>query len=375
MIFLEYIWLDREGVPRSKIRVCHALKDIHTPFYSALPLTLEELGTNASLAPLAAHFPDWNFDGSSTDQHILANPDQPHNTEVVLKPVRIYRSPLDKRTLWVLCQLDRQYAPPQAPSEALQQAPVPGFNTRAWAQQIAEQHQAEDSWFGLEQEYTLLDPRTHMPYRWEESRCQQQGPFYCSVRYPYCQLPEMAREHLELGIQMGLKLNGLNAEVAPSQWEFQLGPADLLKAADDLIMARYLLFRLSARYKVEIEFHPKPMKGDWNGSGCHINFSTKVMREPGGMEAINQVVSRLEADHPKILKFYGKDNEQRLTGLHETSSMQTFSHGIGTRHTSVRIPNQVAHAGYGYIEDRRPASNIDPYLSLGKLLEVSLSED
>jgi len=351
MNFLEYIWIDKDGYPRSKMRVVHLKDDIH----------LWNLEKTLSLIPL------WNFDGSSTGQNIGKD------TEVVLKPVRLYRDPFcsDKSNSYlVLCELDLEY---NSTSDILKNDPIEGFNTRKWASKIAQKYKDLDPWFGLEQEYALLDSKTNLPYNWKEANnSQTQGDFYCSVRYPQCQLNDMIREHLLLCDNAGIVINGFNAEVLPSQWEFQVGPTNLLKAADDLIMARYLLFRLSTKYQVTVSLHPKPMSGDWNGSGCHLNFSTNLMREPSkGIDFINKTVEHLAADHPNILKYYGKHNELRLTGEHETSNMKTFSHGIGTRHTSVRIPNQVASQGYGYIEDRRAASNIDPYLALGKLLETS----
>lgn len=371
-VFLEYIWLDHNGFPRSKVR-----------------------RTNPGEIELNK-LPVWNFDASSTGQNIGKD------TEAVLKPVRVYPSPLDQNFLLVLCQLDLEYDRPSdvlfdppADSEVDSEVssedssdsrygeedstprprPVIGFNTRFWASQVAERHQDLEPWFGLEQEYTFLDPRTNLPYRWEEHGRQGQDDYYCSVRYPYCQLDQLVREHLILCEQAGIMINGFNAEVLPSQWEFQIGPGDLLKVADDLIMARYLLFRLAAKYQVAVTFHPKPMKGDWNGSGCHINFSTNLMRDSSehGLTYIYQAIENLRRDHPEILKYYGEHNDQRLTGQHETSSMQKFSHGVGTRNTSVRIPNQVAHDRKGYIEDRRPASNIDPYLALGKILEATQS--
>lgn len=364
--FLEYIWVDKSGTPRSKIKVCDGF--VPHPSY--------------------VNTPQWNFDGSSTGQNWLCT--SKHDTEVVLKPVRNYVSPLDPDTIFVLCQLDLEYATEVG---FLAGPPVPGFNTRSWASRISTKYADRNAWFGAEQEYSILDPETNRPFNWEKHGKELQGNQYCGVGYPQCQMNEMAREHMQLCARMGIKICGINAEVAPSQWEFQIGPDNLLRVADDLVMARYMLLRLSTKYGVRVTFHPKPMKGEWNGSGCHLNFSTIEMRTattPSNsasatqstpptvatestpqMGVINQVIENLGKDHPNILKYYGEDNHERLTGHHETSSMDRFSFGIGTRHTSVRIPNLVAKSKYGYIEDRRPASNIDPYLAMGKLLLTS----
>jgi len=355
MYFLEYVWIDAEGTPRSKVRTEWS----------------DQQDNSATLDP--ARLPLWNFDASSTGQNIGSD------TEAILKPVRVYPSPFESNGYIVLCQMDLTYDG-YSPVIDGGDEPKRGFNTRRWAEKMAIKHQSEDSWFGLEQEYTILNPVTNLPYSWKEHGSEAQGDFYCSVKYPQCQMDELIREHYQLCLKMGVKINGFNAEVLPSQWEFQVGPGDLLKIADDLVMARYVLFRLSTKYRVKITFHPKPMSGNWNGSGCHINFSTKTMREKtdknhhdvSPMDIIDKVINNLKADHPAILEHYGTDNQERLTGEHETSSMQEFTWGVGTRNTSVRIPNQVRTNGYGYIEDRRPASNIDPYLAMGKFMEACL---
>jgi glutamine synthetase len=368
--FLEYIWVDKSGIPRSKIRTSSNEPLIYMDHQFENPQNF---------------LSNWNFDGSSTGQNWLCP--SPTDTEVVLKPVRAYTSPLDKNTVLVLCQLDLDYS---TDSAILQGPPIPGFNTRSWAARVDTKYGEQKVWFGAEQEYFVLDPEAknagNYPYNWFRHGCQEQGNFYCSVGYPESQVSDMTREHMQLCASMGIKISGINCEVAPSQWEFQVGPDNLLKVADDLVMARYILLRLSTKYKVKISFHPKPMKGDlfnMNGSGCHLNFSTLEMRTPPSsesesesesasrMDLIHATIDNLAKDHPNILKYYGEDNHERLTGLHETSSMEKFSYGVGTRHTSVRIPNQVAKQKYGYIEDRRPASNIDPYLAMGKLLLTS----
>ena len=57
---------------------------------------------------------------------------------------------------------------------------------------------------------------------------------------------------------------------------------------------------------------------------------------------------------------YGEGNEKRLTGACETADINTFSYGVADRGCSVRIPRDTAAEGCGYLEDRRPASNVDP---------------
>lgn len=373
---LEYVWVDKKGNPRSKVKTFEKRRSID----DVSSITLQDV-------------PVWNFDGSSTEQNVG------QNTEVVLIPVRLYYNPLeDTETLYcpllVLCELSHTY-PTQntvysasSPSSSSPTPPPPAvdkFNTRKWAKFVADKFAHMEPLYGCEQEYSILDPKTCLPYRWEEYGSEKQGDFYCSVKYPYCQGEQFVKEHYNACLKCGIAISGYNAEVLPSQWEYQIGPQDLLKVADDMIMARYLLYRLSAKYDMLITFNPKPLKtysykiddfstkehNDWNGSGCHINFSTNDMRAPGGIIHIENAIVNLSKNHKQILQHYG-DNRHRLTGHHETSNPEIFTHGVGTRNTSVRIPNQVSMNGYGYFEDRRPASDIDPYLALAALLEICM---
>jgi glutamine synthetase len=361
----EYIWPDKTNCfLRSKVKVIPGF---------------EWKSNNVSDLPI------WNFDGSSTDQNLGKD------TEVMLKPVRLYRDPFSTDTntirFLVLCQLDLVDDPNQV-SELLQDEPVVGFNTRYWASQLAEKYQDQDCWFGLEQEYVFtereersVNGRTQyfdVPYKWSELSTEGQGDFYCSVSYPQAECNNIARKHLTLCLKAGVLICGLNAEVLPSQWEFQIGPGGIMEVGDDLLMARYILLRLAGDLGFGVSFHPKIISGEWNGSGCHINFSTKDMRDKNGdgegLTLIQKAIGALQNDHPKILQRYGDGdgNELRLTGKHETSSSDVFNYGVGTRDTSIRIPNSVWKDGHGYLEDRRPASNIDPYLAMGGLMDVVL---
>jgi glutamine synthetase len=310
----EYIWLGGNGEIRSKTRV--------------LPNNMK----NHSI-------PDWNYDASSTNQ---APSDG--NTEGILKPVFIINDPLRFgkfhacNCLLVLCE-----------TYDVNGSPLKG-NNRSDANIIFNSKLEEIPWFGLEQEYFIM--------------FRNNNPAICSSHYcsPITQKEtrEIVEKHLNACIEIGLKISGLNAEVSPNQWEFQIGPCEGIVASDQLIIARYLLEKICEEHDAYVDYRPKPYL-DMNGSGCHINFSTEVSRGENGLPFLYTYIKNLERNHKITLSHYGENNHLRLTGLHETSSFDTFSHGIGTRNTSIRIPNQVVKENCGYLEDRRPAANIDPY--------------
>jgi glutamine synthetase len=171
----------------------------------------------------------------------------------------------------------------------------------------------------------------------------------------------------------GITISGTNAEVAPSQFEFQVGPVEGIDAADQLWIARYILEKISENYNMYIVYHPKPLDGDWNGSGCHTNVSTESMRSEGGYEIIIKLMDKLKEKHAEHMEIYGENNSKRMSGLHETSNYDTFSYGIASRKASVRIPNDTIKNGKGYFEDRRPAANMDPYRVTAKILETIMN--
>jgi len=248
--------------------------------------------------------------------------------------------------------------------------PIPS-NTRRAANEIMEKVKDFHPWFGLEQEYTLMS-KTKWPLGWpEEGFPGPQGPYYCSVGADVNFGRQIVEHHYRTCLHAGVKIAGSNAEVMPGQWEFQVGPCEGIQMGDDLWMARYLLLRVAELYGVVVSFHPKPVSGDWNGAGCHTNYSTKAMREDGGYAEILKAIEKLSKRHEEHIALYGKENEKRLTGRHETAPITQFSWGVANRGASIRVPRQTEKDGKGYFEDRRPASNADPYLVTAKIVETT----
>lgn len=330
----EYIWIDAFDDTRSKLKVIEFAYDY---------------------MPTINDFAEWNFDGSSTGQA------EGKNSDVLLKAVSFYKNPFIDwcESYLVMCECYNK------------DGSVHSTNHRAKCVSTAKKCEFSECLFGIEQEYILFG-RDGLPYKWQGHNnpgCGAQGPYYCSVGGDRTFGRELTLKHLEYCLKAGLKVCGTNGEVMGSQWEFQVGPLGPLEVSDQLWVARYILQRLTENYDCSASFHPKPYKGDWNGSGGHTNFSTKAMREQGGLVAIKEACDKFTNTHQSHMQVYGRFNDERLTGFHETSSMNDFSWGVSDRGRSIRIPLNVNKDGCGYLEDRRPGANLDPYLVTEKIME------
>ena len=335
----------------SKVKVEYIWMDGHQPTQKLRSKTKIIAGPVNSLSDI----PDWGFDGSSTMQ--AAGED----SDCMLKPVSYIQDPIrGGDNLLAMCEVMNP------------DGSVHDSNTRAHLRSVAEQYVDQESWFGIEQEYTFFQGR--VPLGWPEGGYPApQGPFYCGVGADEVYGRDIVEEHLELCIEAGLEISGINAEVMPGQWEYQVGPLGPLDAADQLWLSRWLLYRIAEDYGVSATLHPKPVKGDWNGAGAHTNFSTKSMRAEGGLKVIEAACEALGNKHDDHIAIYGAHNEERLTGLHETCSIQDFRYGVSDRGASIRIPMATANDGYGYLEDRRPSANMDPYKVCAALIETTCS--
>jgi|TARA_B110001454_G_scaffold79258_1_gene76561 glutamine synthetase len=289
-------------------------------------------------------FPIWGFDGSSTNQA------PGKNSDCVLRPV--YSCPDPVRggdDVLVMCEV-----------LLTDMTPHP-TNTRAACAVVAEKFADEEAWFGIEQEYTLFEADGQQPLGFPEGGFPgPQGPYYCAVGANNIFGREISEAHASACIEAGIGIAGTNAEVMPGQWEFQVGPLGPLEVSDQLWVSRWLLHRVAEEYDVVVSIDPKPVLGDWNGAGCHTNYSTKSMRE--SYQPIVDACEALGKNIQEHIANYGAGNENRLTGAHETQRIDQFSYGVSDRGASIRIPWQVEVDQKGYLEDRRPASNMDPYL-------------
>ncbi len=339
----EYLWLDGTS-PTQKLRSKTRIVQVANPE----DVRLED-------------FPGWSFDGSSTNQ--AAGDD----SDCLLQPVGFWNDPIrGEGNYLVLCEvLDGDGNPHET-------------NTRATLRDVLDAGGADEApAVGFEQEYTLYVG--DRPVGWPENGYPgPQGPYYCGVGSEEAHGRPLVEAHLRACIDAGLMIYGVNAEVMPGQWEFQIGyrgfegeDGNALRVSDELWVARWLLYRLGEDHGIYPRLDPKPVKGDWNGAGAHTNFSTNATREPNtGLDAIHAAVERLIVAHDRHVSNYGAGLADRLTGLHETCSIEEFRSGVADRGASIRIPRQVVERGSGYFEDRRPGANCDPYVVCRELVRT-----
>jgi glutamine synthetase len=326
---LEYIWLDGYK-PTQTLR---SKTKVETDFSGKLE-----------------DCPIWSFDGSSTEQASGGSSD------LLLKPVFICPDPARKNAYLVMTEVMNSDGTPHA------------TNGRAMIDD-----DDNDFWFGFEQEYVLWNIETHSPYGFPAPGYYPapQGPYYCSVGGEFIVGRDIVEKHLDYCIEAGLNIEGINAEVMKGQWEYQIFAKGAKAAGDQLWVARYMLERIAEEFGIRINLEPKPVPGDWNGSGMHANFSNTTLRTCGSkatFEKICEAFRPLIAEHIAV---YGADNDKRLTGRHETARIDQFSYGLSDRGASIRIPIGAAQKGYkGWLEDRRPASNADPYKVAARIVKT-----
>lgn len=325
---LEYIWLDGTE-PTQELR--------------AKTKIIEDFSGKVEDAPM------WSFDGSSTNQA------EGGASDCLLKPVSICPDPARKNGWIVMTEVLSADGTPHS------------SNARATIDD-----DDNDFWFGFEQEYFLIDPETGLPLGFPAGGFPApQGPYYCGVGGTKAYGREIVEEHLDLCLDAGLNVEGINAEVATGQWEFQTFAKGGKAAGDVTWICRYLLERTAEQYGIAVEWHPKPIKGDWNGSGMHANFSNTTLRTAGSKDTYDKICQAFEPRVKEHIAVYGAYNDQRLTGAHETQSIDKFSYGISDRGASIRIPIATVENGWnGWLEDRRPASNADPYKVASVIIET-----
>ena len=336
--FAEYVWLDSENNFRSKTRIISNKKE------NRFNLTC---------------YPHWNYDGSSTGQATL------DNSEVILEPYMIYPDVFRDFNIDVIifCMSYKKNGDE-----------INYLSSRYNALQFFNEHSDLLPLYGLEQEFYMIDTNTNEPFNYKPTSVDK-NTYYCGVGAG--NVSKLVRTFMNQVMLMCCKadiiLTGMNMEVSPGQGEFQVCNMGI-KACDDLMFLRYVLVRLGEDYNISIDFSPKiKLNNKLNGSGCHINFSTKQMRDENGYSFIEKALDKLNLqDKEEHLKYYGKNNTERLTGNNDTSKYDEFTVGKGNRGCSIRIPVNTIIENKGYFEDRRPGANIDPYIACSFLLRSIL---
>jgi len=342
-IVAEYIWIDGQK-PTKKLRSKTKVFTKHLNKASDIELN---------------DFPEWGFDGSSTGQA------EGKFSDCILKPVKFVKNPIanHKSSFLVMCEVytegDSQVVPHTT-------------NTRHKLAALENKYKDDECWFGIEQEYTMYKDNKPLGFPGYNFKPAAQGGYYCGVGADETFGSQIVEEHMYACINAGLEISGTNAEVMPGQWGYQIGPCSPLEASDSIWLARFLLYKIAAKYDVVVKLDPKPVTGDWNGAGAHTNFSTKKMREDGGIKECEMVCEKFGLRTEQHLEVYGDGIEHRLTGKHETCRYDRFKYGVGDRTASLRIPLHVSQKGKGYIEDRRPNANMDPYEVTAIMIETAL---
>src|ERR1700741_1667291 len=326
---LEYVWLDG-----------------YKPTQSLRSKTKIEKEFSGKLADL----PMWSFDGSSTEQAPGGSSD------CLLKPVFVVPDPQRKNGYLVMCEVLNA-----------DETPHPS-NGRALIED-----DDNDFWFGFEQEYFLWDTKTNKPLGFPAGGFPgPQGPYYCGVGAANAFGRNIVEEHLDACLDAGLNVEGINAEVASGQWEFQIFSKGAKEAGDQMWVGRYLMERIGEKYGVSVNWHCKPLGNlDWNGSGMHANFSNSLLRNAGSKATFEKVCEAFRPVIKEHIAVYGADNHLRLTGKHETASIDEFTYGVSDRGASIRIPISSVQRGWkGYLEDRRPNSAADPYKVAARIIKT-----
>jgi glutamine synthetase len=337
-VLAEYVWLDAHQTPRSK----------------TMTMTSRPTGVSGMRV--------WNYDGSSTEQA------EGSNSEVLLYPRALFDDPF-RGPPHVMVVAEAVNAWDDKPSIG---------NTRAHCAEVMEKYKKHDPWFGIEQEYTLMKParvgetaKEPLGFNTDGSEPAAQGPYYCGSGTGVAMGRAVADEHYVKCLKAGVKIAGINSEVMPGQWEYQVGPCRGIEMGDHLAMSRYIMLRVTEHHNCVVSFAPKPKEGDWNGAGCHTNFSIKSMREKGGYDVIVKVCEAFGKVTEEHIAEYGEGNDKRLTGAHETCSIKEFKFGVANRGASIRIPREAEKNGKGYMEDRRPGANCDPYRVTARMMQTT----